>query len=77
MKIIIIFTILSLINVIGSTARSLITIKSNKNVAAAVSAAYYAFYNIVLVYTVADFELWIKCVITFGCNLVGDIKNSV
>lgn len=70
-KLIIIFAALSLINVMASTFRSIVTIKGNKTVAAVVSAAYFAFYNIVLIYTVADFALWIKCAVTFACNLVG------
>lgn len=71
MKILIIFTALSLANVIFSTVRSLTTIKSGKTVASFVSAGYYSFYNIVLIWTVADFALWQKCAITFICNLVG------
>lgn len=36
-----------------------------------ISALYYGYYNIVLIYTVADFPLWQKVLVTFGCNLVG------
>lgn len=68
---IIIFIILSILNVIGSTIRSLLTINSNKYVASLSSALYFAFYTIVIVYMVADFPLWIKCLITFICNLIG------
>lgn len=72
MKIIIIFAALSLVNVIGSTVRSLITVKAeNPSVAAFANAAYFAFYNVVMIYTVADFPLWAKCTVTFCCNLVG------
>ena len=71
MKIILLFVILSIINVIFSTVRSLTTIKSSKGIAAFISAGYFAFYNIMLIYTVADFPMWQKCVITFMCNLVG------
>lgn len=39
--------------------------------ASIVSALYYGYYNIVLIYTVADFPLWQKVVVTAGCNLVG------
>ena len=65
------FVILSIINVIGSTIRSLTTINSGKTVASLVSGIYFAFYNIVLVATVADFPMWQKCVITFVCNVLG------
>lgn len=72
MKIIAIFTALSLANVIGSTIRTLVTIKTNKPfIASLVSASYFAFYNVVMIYTVADFPLWVKCAVTFGCNLIG------
>lgn len=65
------FVILSIINVIGSTIRSLTTINSGKTVASLVSGIYFAFYNIVLVATVADFPMWQKCIITFVCNVLG------
>ena len=71
MKMILLFVILSIINVIFSTVRSLTTIKSSKGIAAFISAGYFAFYNIMLIYTVADFPMWQKCVITFVCNVVG------
>lgn len=71
MKLIIIFTALSLINVIFSTVRSLTTIKCGPWVASIISALYFSYYNIVLIYTVAEFPLWQKCVITGVCNLVG------
>lgn len=71
MKLIIIFTALSLVNVIFSTVRSLTTIKCGPWIASIVSALYFSYYNIVLIYTVAEFPLWQKCVITGLCNLVG------
>ncbi len=71
MKLLLIFIILSIINVIMSTIRSIATIKSGKTVASIVNGTYFAFYNIMLIYTVADFPMWEKCVITFVCNVVG------
>lgn len=71
MKFFIIFIILSAINVIFSTIRSITTIKSGKTVASLVSGGYFAFYNVMLIYTVMDFPLWEKCVITFVCNVIG------
>lgn len=71
MNFIAIFIILSIINVIFSTVRTLTTIKSGKTVAALTSGGYFAYYNLVLVYTVADFPMWQKCAITFICNVVG------
>lgn len=65
------FIILSIINVVFSTVRSITTIKSGKTIASLISGGYFAYYNIVLIYTVADFPMWEKCIITFACNVFG------
>lgn len=65
------FIILSIINVVFSTIRSITTIKSGKTLASLISGGYFAFYNIMLIYTVADFPMWEKCLITFVCNVIG------
>lgn len=70
-KFIIIFSLLSLVNVVFATFKSLITIKGGKWAAALANAGYFAFYNIMLIFTVADFPMWVKCIITFGSNLIG------
>ena len=70
-KFLIVFIGLSLFNVIFSTVRSLLTINGGKTIASLISGAYYAFYNIMIIYTVADFPMWQKCVITFVCNVIG------
>ena len=70
MKFLIIFIILSFINVTFSTIRSILTIKGGKVIASLTSGGYFAFYNIMLIYTVADFPMWEKCIITFVCNVV-------
>lgn len=62
---------LSIINVVFSTIRSIITINGDKTVASLISGAYFAFYNVMMIYTVADFPMWQKCLITFICNVVG------
>jgi len=71
MSFFLVFVILSIINVVFSTIRSLTTIKSGKIVASLVSGGYFAFYNVMLIYTVMDFPMWEKCVITFFCNVIG------
>lgn len=70
-QLIITFTVLSLINVIFSTVKSLITIKGDKYMASLINGLYYAYYNIVIIYTVADFNMFMKCVITFFANIIG------
>lgn len=69
MKILILFIIISAVNVILSTTRQLLTVNGGKWVAALACAVYNAFNNILVIYTVADFPLWEKCLITFLCNL--------
>lgn len=71
MKFLITFLVLSIINVIFSTVRVLTTVKSGKTLASIISGGYFAFYNVMLIYTVADFSLWMKCLITFVCNVIG------
>ncbi len=71
MNLIITFIILSIINVIFSTIRTITTVKSGKFIASVISGGYFAFYNIMLIYTVMDFPLIAKCIITFVCNVIG------
>ena len=71
MRLLITFVILSILNVVFSTIKSLITVKGSPMCASLVSAIYYGYYNVVLVYTVSDFPLWQKVIATFTCNLIG------
>ena len=71
MNLLFIFVGLSIINVVFSTIKSITTIKSSPLVASLVSAVYYGYYNVVLIYTVSDFPLWQKVLITALCNFVG------
>lgn len=66
-----IFIGLSIINVVFSTVRTIVTIKGGKLLASLMSGGYFAFYNIVMMWTVADFPMWQKCAITFVCNVIG------
>lgn len=65
------FIILSIINVIFSTVKSIATVKSGKIVASLLNGFYFSFYNVMIIFTVADFPLWQKCTITFICNVIG------
>ena len=66
-----VFVGLSIVNVVFSTIRSIVTINGNKIAASLISGGYFAFYNVMMIYTVADFPMWQKCIITFVCNVVG------
>lgn len=70
-NLLLIFFALTILNVILSTVKSIVTIKASPSIAALVNALYYALYNIVLIYTVADFPMWQKVTVTFICNLFG------
>ena len=70
-KFLAVFFTLSIINVVFATIKSLVTINGSKAVASFISGGYFAFYNVMMIYTVADFPMWQKCVITFICNVVG------
>lgn len=71
MSLLLLFIGLSIANVVFSTIKSIVTINGTPFSASMISALYYGYYNIVLIYTVADFPLWQKVLVTFGCNLVG------
>lgn len=71
MKLLALFFVLSIVNVIFSTVRTIVTVKGSKLSAALLSGGYFAYYNIMLIYTVADFPMWQKCLITFICNVIG------
>jgi len=71
MKFLLFFTALSIVNVVFSTVRTILTVKGGKGLASLLSGGYFAFYNVMLIYTVAEFPLWEKCLITFICNVIG------
>lgn len=71
MNLIIIFIILNIANVIIQTVKSIATIKCGKTAAALVNALAYGLYTIVIVYTNADINLWVKVAIVALANLIG------
>lgn len=71
MKLLVLFVVLSVVNVILQTFKSIATIKCGKVGASVVNACAYGLYTVVLVYTNADFPLWEKVLVTALCNLVG------
>lgn len=71
MNIVLLFIGLNVANVVLQTIKNLATVKCGKAVAAIVNAVAFGLYTIVLVYTNADFPLWVKVVVTAGANLIG------
>ena len=71
MNLLIMFIVLSIVNVILQTVKSICTVKCGKGVAALVNAIAFGLYTVVIVYTNADFPLWEKVLITSLVNLVG------
>lgn len=71
MKLLIIFIVLNIVNVILQTAKSIATIKCSKLVASIANAGAYGLYTIVIVYTVCALPLWEKVLIVAAANFIG------
>lgn len=67
----VIFVLLTIINVIVQTAKSIITVKCGKIPAAVANAVGYGLQTIVTIYTLCDLPLWWKVGIVAACNLLG------
>ncbi len=72
MELLLIFTILTILNVVIQTVKSIATIKCGKTVAALVNAIAYGLYTYVIFFTSSEgLNLHAKAVITAIANLVG------
>lgn len=71
MKLLAIFVILNIVNVVIQTVKSIATIKCGKVMAAIVNAIAYGLYTIVVVYMMCELDLWLKALIIGLANLVG------
>lgn len=71
MKLLIIFIVLNIANVIIQTVKSIATVKCGKAVAAIINAVAYGLYTIVTVYLMCELDLYLKAGIVALCNLVG------
>ena len=65
------FIILTVVNVILNTARTIITVKGGLFWSSFISAIAFGFYTIVIIYTVCDLPMWIKATTTALANFVG------
>lgn len=71
MKLLVIFVVLNIFNVILQTVKSIATVKCGKWGASLINAFAYGLYTVVLVYTAMDFPLWEKVIVVAVSNLVG------
>lgn len=71
MKLLILFIVMNVLNVIIQTVKSICTIKCGKVVAAIVNAVAYGLYTYIVVLTMCDLPLLAKCLIVAGANFVG------
>lgn len=71
MKLLIIYIVLNILNVLIQTVKSIVTIKGGKVASAFTNAIAYGLYTVVVVYMMCDLPLWLKATIIGLCNLVG------
>ena len=71
MKLLTLFIIMNVLNVVIQTIKSIATIKCGKTAAAAVNALAYGLYTYIIVLTACDLPLIWKCVIVALANFVG------
>lgn len=71
MKLLILFVVMNIINVVIQTIKSIATIKCGKTAAAIVNAVAYGLYTYIVVLTMCDLPLLAKCLIVAGANFVG------
>ena len=71
MKLLILFIVLNIVNVVVQTFKSLATVKCGKGAASIVNAVAFGIYTVVLVYMNCDLTLWQKVIVVALTNLVG------
>ena len=71
MKLLILFVIMNVVNVVIQTIKSIATIKCGKTAAAIVNAVAYGLYTYIVVLTMCDLPLLAKCLIVAGANFIG------
>ena len=70
-KLLVLFIVMNVLNVIIQTIKSIATIRCGKMVAATVNALAYGLYTYIIVLTNCDLPLLAKCLIVAGANFVG------
>ena len=70
-KLLVLFVVMNILNVIIQTIKSIATIKCGKVAAAIVNAVAYGLYTYIVVLTMCDLPLMWKCIIVALANFVG------
>ena len=70
-KLLILFIVMNIVNVIIQTIKSIATIKCGKTAAALINALAYGLYTYIIVLTNCDLPLLAKCLIVASANFVG------
>ena len=70
-KLLILFIVMNVLNVIIQTVKSIATIKCGKTAAAAINALAYGLYTYIIVLTNCDLPLIVKGLIVASANFVG------
>lgn len=70
-KLLLLFIVLNIFNVILQTVKSIITIRCGKTASAIINAVAYGLYTIVTIYLLCDLPLLWKAGIVALCNFVG------
>ena len=71
MKLLILFVVMNIVNVVLQTIKSIATVKCGKWGAAVVNAVAYGLYTYIVVLTMCDLPLLAKYLIVAGANFVG------
>ena len=71
MKLLVLFIVMNILNVIIQTIKSIATIKCGKVAAAVINAVAYGLYTYIVVLTMCDLPLLAKCLIVAGANFIG------
>lgn len=70
-RLLLVFIVLNIANVIIQTVKSIATVKCGKMPAAVINAVAYGLYTIVTVYLMCELDLYLKAGIVALCNLIG------
>ena len=71
MKLLILFVVMNIVNVVIQTIKSIATIKCGKTAAALINALAYGLYTYIIVLTNCDLPMIAKCLIVASANFVG------